>query len=106
MTSINKGCRTVWSHDGTKIAYTSPQDDDKGDIWFMNRDGTNKTNLSNRPKSYDYFPTWSRDDKFIAFASSPDKKSNEWEIWVMTADGDNLKRLTTNNYSDKYPDWY
>jgi Tol biopolymer transport system component len=46
--------------------------------------------------------TWSPDGRDIAFASSRD---GNWEIYVMRADGSNLKRLTFDAAWDTCPTW-
>jgi Tol biopolymer transport system component len=59
---------------------------------------TNITNNSARDGS----PTWSPDGKKIAFVS--DRGGND-DIYVMDANGANVKRVTTNPASDSNPRW-
>ena len=47
-------------------------------------------------------PVWSPDGSSIAFASNRDGKN---EIYVMNADGSNIKRLTNNMVDDGNPSW-
>lgn len=47
-------------------------------------------------------PTWSPDGKKIAFSSDIDGND---EIYVMNADGTNIKRLTNHKAKDYYPAW-
>ena len=47
-------------------------------------------------------PVWSPDGRNIAFASNRDGKN---EIYVMDADGSNVKRLTNNMVEDGNPGW-
>ena len=56
-------------------------------------------------------PRWSPDGKKIVFHSTMDlqasesqEQGNEFEIYVMDADGSNVKRLTFNNVFDGHPD--
>jgi Tol biopolymer transport system component len=100
-------CRPVWSRNGSKLAFVCAKKDDKGDIWIMNPDGSNQRCVTiARPETYDYFPTWSRDNSVIMFASAIKKKSNTWELWVVTRDGKQYKQLTNNEFTDSYPNWY
>ena len=52
---------------------------------------------------------WSPDGKKIAFGSARDGKSKNWydnfEMYVMNADGSNVQRLTFNQACDGHPDW-
>jgi Tol biopolymer transport system component len=87
-----------------KIAFTS-EGDDGAEIYVMNADGTNQTNLTTN-EAYDYSPSWSPDGTKIAFTS--DRNENP-EIYVMNANGTNQTRLTTNvgeePWVDAYPSW-
>ena len=61
---VNDGSQPVWSPDGHKIAFTSTRDGDDGEIYVMDADGTNQTNLTNSaPNDYsgaslDELPSW------------------------------------------------
>jgi Tol biopolymer transport system component len=69
-----------------KIAYIR-----SGDVWTMNPDGTNQTNITNHPL-VDSGPNYSPDGAFIAFDSNRD--SGFGEIYRMNADGSNTIRIT------------
>jgi TolB protein len=87
---------------GKKIAF----DDGgqiSGDIWVINSDGTDPTNLTNNPAWRNIRPDWSPDGRKIAFTSRRDGND---EIYVMNADGTNQTNLT--NYrgaDDSAPAW-
>ena len=103
------GATPAWCPDGTKLAFSygitgivfSAGRGEHGEIYTMNADGSNLTNLTNNPAS-DYCPTWSPDGTRIAFGSERD---GNWEIYVMNADGSNLTNLTNNPASDYSPAW-
>jgi len=97
-----------------RIAFFSDRDGDY-EIFVMDADGRNQTNLTNNT-CHDCFPAWSPDGRRIAFAS--DLIGNDeilllgsyysnpyYEIFVMDADGRNQTQLTHNEISDMYPDW-
>jgi Tol biopolymer transport system component len=62
-----------------------------GDIWTMNPDGSGPVNLT-KTESYEGCPWFSGDGTRIAFDGLRDETS---DIFVMNADGSNLRRLTT-----------
>jgi Tol biopolymer transport system component len=50
----------------------------------------------------DLAPAWSPDGRRIAFQSTRD---GNWEIYVMNADGSDVRRLTDNDRKDGEPSW-
>ena len=54
-------------------------------------------------------PEWSPDGARIAFWADSDDatpfETAEWELYVVDADGTNVRRLTTNTSSDRSPTW-
>lgn len=68
-----------------KIAYFS-----HGQIFTMNADGSNKTNLTN-DKNFNHSPHWSHDGTKIAFMRGFGEKTG---IYTMNADGSNLVLVT------------
>jgi len=86
----------AWSPDMTKIAYHSNEPDGDFDIWFVDRITGNRTNLTNNSNITDADPAWSPDGSEIAFNRQfTDANSNFInEIYMMNADGSNIRRLT------------
>lgn len=84
------------SPDGLRIAYTS-----RGDIHVVDADGGNDHILTPDPAS-DTWPVWSPDGHQIAFTSNRDGPINVSGIFVMDADGSNLRRLVA---SADAPNW-
>lgn len=75
------------------IAFESDRDGNS-EIYVMNADGTNQTNLTHNPAP-DFEPVFSPDGTRIAFSSYRDGNP---EIYVMRADGTNQTRLTNSGY--------
>ena len=91
----------TWSPDGTKIAYTSNASDIAMDVWVMDSDGTDQTQLT-VTTAFDAFPEWSPDGSKIVFTSN---RTAADDIWVMDPDGSNPRRLTAGPKLDERPDW-
>lgn len=95
-----------WSPDGKRIAFTfMPSPGIKPDqVHVMDVDGSNRRMLH----SWSVCPAWSPDGTEIAFHSWRDGW-NQWEssdIYVMNADGTNVRRLTQPGPASEYnPGW-
>jgi TolB protein len=86
-----------------KIAFQSNRDGNL-EIYTMNPDGSNQTNISNNAAHGDADPAWSPDGTKIAFESNRD--GNAQMIYVMNADGSNPTNISNNLEGwDYYPAW-
>ncbi len=94
-----------WSPDCTKFVYRKHINSlDDNDIFVMNFDGSEQTNITNSPTTRDAYPAWSPLGDRIAFSSV--RGGTDSDIWLMDPDGTNLSILTsTSNYQDVYPSW-
>ena len=101
----NIGFSPAWSPDGKQIAYYAP-----GGIWVMNADGSNANKLPYEGGA-DGDAAWSPDGKRIAFGREIwERKDGKWQlkggdVYVMDADGSNLKNLTESPRLFRKPDW-
>jgi Tol biopolymer transport system component len=101
-----KSCRARFSKDGKKLAFVSSKADGKGDIWIMNPDGTGKTRLTEMDETYDYFPSWSPDNKFVVFNSSKQHDHNgDWGLYVIDVETRKVRLLFDSPGNDVFPDW-
>ena len=88
-----------WSPDGTRIAFI-----DRG-IWTIYANGMSPTRIYGGAWG-PWDLAWSGDSGRIAATLVFDGDDNSTaEIWVMNADGSNLRRLTDNNAMDWHPVW-
>jgi Tol biopolymer transport system component len=96
-----------WSPDGKRIAYTPerryPDNTLKPfNVWVMNADGTDKTNITKTPDASEQAPAFSPDGTKIAFAGTRDGNT---DVWKMGADGSDPTRLTDSPGLEFDPDW-
>ena len=99
----------IWSPDGSKIAFVSAPNFgalDARHIFVMNADGKGRRNLTGDTNlKYNWNPNWSPDGRKIAFQSQ--RVFEGYDIYVITAEGKNLKQLTvegTNRMPAYSPD--
>ena len=97
--------RPSWSPDGSKIAFVSYRDggaDTPKHIFVMNADGTGRRNLTEDTGLTNSFsPSWSPDGSKIAFSSRLHWMNGD--IYVMTAEGKKLERLTNEEGNNRQP---
>src|SRR6185503_7070562 len=76
-----------WSPDGKKIAFS-----ESGEIFTVNIDGSNRTNLTNHPAA-DIEPAWWPDGSRILFVSS---RVFYWTMHTMKTDGSDVRALPSD----------
>jgi TolB protein len=91
-----------YSPDKSRIAYTTPRVGRDRGIFTIAADGSNAAQILDVPGAYDSAPNWSPDGMEIAFESDSD---GDMEIYVMNADGTNVRQLTDNDIHDEGPSW-
>ncbi len=86
------------------IIFSRNEDEGDGDIVALNLE-TGEEFLLTSGDANDWFPSYSPDASQIAFTRSEDNSAEGAEIYVMDADGSNLRQLTKNDTRDVGPAW-
>lgn len=93
-----------WSPDGAKIVFESNRDEPLGtELYVLTLVGGNIFRLTNDSGFADAQPAWSPLGNRIAFVT--DRDSTGYEIYLVTPNGTNLVRLTTDSTNDVQPAW-
>jgi TolB protein len=98
-------CAAMASFPGTngKIVFVS-DDPDGRDLWTMNEDGSDRTNLSNSPGNGETSPSVSADGQKIVYRGNT-QSGGFGEIFTMNVDGTGVAQLTSNGFDDFDPTW-
>jgi len=101
-------CRPKVSPDGKKVAYVCFDDDSLGDIYLMNSDGSQKTNLTkDRSNFYDYYPCFSPKGDMIVFSSSPkSQKKTGYQLYTLDLKSGEVKRIFASDGNNSFPYWF
>ena len=106
ITSIARGIAydPVWSPDGNKIAYVS-REAGNDEIYVYDLGTETNTQLTRGGNAFVYKqrPTWSPDSSQIAFKAN-DGTLN-FQIWIMNADGTNVRNVSNSTSNDLDPIW-
>lgn len=97
----------TWSPDGRRIVFETDRDGNQ-EVYAMDADGGNEVRLT-RNNAADVTPSWSPDGSLIAFASNrdtgPPYNPYNLDIYVMNADGSNVRRIVDDPEYDVGPQW-
>jgi dipeptidyl aminopeptidase/acylaminoacyl peptidase len=85
-----------------KVAFVSSRTGDN-DIYVMESNGMNQTDLTQVSGSQEIEPSWSPDCSHIAYISSQD--AGNFEVYVMDSNGANQTRITSTSAFEREPTW-
>jgi len=93
----------ILSHSGTKVAFTTYDNNYNYNLYVIDIDGQNEKFLS-KGKQFCGSPAWSPDDSKIAFVKNDNNVGGNYDIYSINADGSNEIKLTNqnNNFSPQY----
>ena len=96
-----------WSPDGGRILFESERDGNR-EVYVMDAEGGNQIRLT-RDNAVDSTAAWSPDGSLIAFASNrdtgPPYNPYNMDIYLMNADGSNVRRIVDDPEYDVGPQW-
>jgi Tol biopolymer transport system component len=98
-TSNGEDYRPCWSQDESKIAFVSTRTGNP-QIWIMNADGTNQTQLSTTGDND--FPSISPDNTLVMFSSN---RTGKWELYYVPIAGGNELKVDNDGLSVYQADW-
>jgi tol-pal system beta propeller repeat protein TolB len=85
-----------------KIAYVVNMPDNTTDIWVMDADGSNQTDITNTPGISELGPIWSPDGTKIAYVVTDYITPG---VWVMNPDGTEQRKFSTFSGVEFGPTW-
>jgi TolB protein len=101
----------VYSPNGDKILFEAKENTnpDRFQLFTMNSNGSGEAALTSFTNGLDYVYTgtgfWSPDGSKIVFVTNKDDTNNGGEIYSMSSNGTNVKRLTNNTRTEQRPRW-
>jgi Tol biopolymer transport system component len=94
----------AWSPDGRLVAYTSDATGNQ-EIWLVNVE-THRTKQITDFGTLAVTPQWSPDGDYIVFTGSAIlEDEDDFDLYVMDADGSNVRQITDFAGNEGFPDW-
>jgi len=100
--SVTTGYAPNWSPDGSRMAFHRSPDGYESQIYTSNADGTHEKPLTTNEAAYESEPAYSPGGGKIVFSSDRD---GDYDLYIMDADGTDVRQLTNNAGDDHSPDW-
>lgn len=90
------------SYDGLEVAFVSDRNG-SDDLYAMDLETLAIRRLTDTPTVAEQTPTWSPDDRWIAYSATPDATSNTDLYLCRSSDGSEAKRLTASDSAEDSP---
>lgn len=103
---IGTGNNPKWSPDGKQILFHA-RTNENFDIWTINADGTNLTQLTT-DSADDVDPSWSPDGSMVVFSSNREgtfKVKQNFDLWAIDLNSNGITQLTFDPADDGAPFW-
>lgn len=101
--SPGEDAHPIYSPDGSKIVFHSRRTGPLN-IFVMDADGGNVTQITHGETLHAYFPVWSPDGTKIAYTGNTLNPA-QFDVYVMDADGSNVVQVTDSPGFDGRCDW-
>lgn len=96
----NDGSNPRWSPDGTQIAVTC---NGGSDVCVIDAESGSLTNLTEDSTAVDAYPDWTPDGQIVFMSNRSDLEGLASDLFIMNADGSNVRNLTNDPDDDGYP---
>ncbi|MBI4500196.1 MAG: PD40 domain-containing protein [Gemmatimonadetes bacterium] len=93
-----------WSHDGRRIVFSSDRTGHL-EIFLMNADGSNQTQLTQTPSGAYYGASFSPDDQWILYQGRGETPRLNDQVHSIRPDGSGYRRLTDTTLVSEGPNW-
>ena len=91
-----------WSHDGSKIAFSSDWDAGAAEVYYVSPSGGAWTRVTNDAYLNEY-PTWSPDDLYIAYASV--RASQNQSVFKIRLSDGAITQVSFEGNQEEHPSW-
>lgn len=101
LTTENADRKPHVSFNGQKIVFQTTRTSSRSNLWLMNIDGSNQTQLTNSGSNEDFDARWSTDDTLITF-SAYRPYGTGGRVMLVQSDGSNERELYYRSGHDSY----
>lgn len=93
-TLVTFGSAGAWSPTGSQIAFQAPDDKGNTQIWIVNADGSNRTQITTDTGTHG-MPIWSSDGQWLFYRT--DQGGTGWAIYAIRTNGTDARKIVDSN---------